>query len=163
MSAAPDPTKTPVVVTGGDTAHGEVVRGDVLLIHYDEATENRDYAIEAFEAAHEHGAPAAVRRSLADILGDHGCTGTTLEDGSILHTDTRTPCPVHDAPEREDYTVIGIYDGDERDRFAHTVCAASPAEAEQRIRAFDHVDMPEKDEVDVIVAAVIDTRGRIVG
>lgn len=60
----------PVVVTGGDTAHGEVVRGDVLLVHYDEATENPDYARDMLAEAERAHAPSNVIDSLVEIITD---------------------------------------------------------------------------------------------
>ena len=62
-----------IVVTGGDTAHGEVLRGDVLLIHYDEATANPDYAYEMLGEACFWNAPDVVIDSLREILREqHG-------------------------------------------------------------------------------------------
>lgn len=61
----------PVVVTGGDTAHGEVVRGEVLLIHYDDAAESLPYAEEMLREAQGANAPAAVIESLMEIIQGH--------------------------------------------------------------------------------------------
>lgn len=64
-------TQVPIVVTGGDTAHGEVVRGVVLLIHYDEAEDNPAYAEEMLEEAVIAAAPESVVTSLEEICERH--------------------------------------------------------------------------------------------
>jgi len=58
----------PVVATGGDCAGGEVVRGDVFLVDYDEAEENREYAHEMLAEAEACKAPDVVIESLRDII-----------------------------------------------------------------------------------------------
>lgn len=60
-----------VVCTGGDCAGGEVVRGDVLLVDYDEATENEEYAREVLAEAEDCQAPEVVIESLREIIAKH--------------------------------------------------------------------------------------------
>lgn len=77
-------SQIPIVVTDGDTAHGEIVRGDVLLIHYDEAAESKDYALDSLDAAKLADAPQAVIESLIDILvSDHGVSIKDIDPDSI--------------------------------------------------------------------------------
>jgi phage gp29-like protein len=61
-------TLTPVIVTGGETGCGEVLRGDILHIDYDEATQNETYALEALEDACAVKAHPNVIESLVEIL-----------------------------------------------------------------------------------------------
>ena len=60
-----------IVVTGGDTNYGEVLRGDVLLIHYEVAEADADYAYEILGEACFWKAPDVVIDSLRAILRDH--------------------------------------------------------------------------------------------
>lgn len=60
-----------VVVTGGDTGIGEVLRGDVLHVDYDEAEENAEYAREMLAEAEECSAPGIVVESLREIVARH--------------------------------------------------------------------------------------------
>lgn len=65
--------RTPIIVTGGETGCGEVLRGDILHIDYDEAKEVLSYAIEALDSADKANAPAAVIESLVEIITEaHG-------------------------------------------------------------------------------------------
>lgn len=118
-------TLTPVIVTGGETGCGEVLRGDILHIDYDEATENKVYALEALEDACKARALPAVVESLTDILWEsHGVPAEDLEEIlSRPHPEGIDPI----AREAIDTIVArGVLDEDEAERLYEEIEDAHP-------------------------------------
>jgi hypothetical protein len=118
-------TLTPVIVTGGETGCGEVLRGDILHIDYDEATANKVYALEALEDACKARALQAVIESLTDILWEsHSVPIEDLEEIlSRPHPEGIEPI----AREAIDTIVArGVLDKEEAERLYEEIETAHP-------------------------------------